>query len=80
MFVFPSLAQAEYWHDPLHEQEYRQVSVFLADINNENKVNATYKANLAKLQNFVMVKFLQDTMVQPKESEVRKTRTLLHNM
>jgi hypothetical protein len=34
--------------------------------------NSTYKENLMKLKNFVMVKFLQDTMVIPKESEVRK--------
>ena len=32
--------------------------------------NATYKANLMKLEQFVMVMFLKDTMVQPKESEV----------
>ena len=32
--------------------------------------NATYKNNLMTLKNFVMVKFLNDTMVQPKESEV----------
>ena len=32
--------------------------------------NATYKANLMKLELFAMVMFLKDTMVQPKESEV----------
>ena len=32
--------------------------------------NETYKENLMKLEQFVMVMFLQDTMVQPKESEV----------
>ena len=30
--------QAEYWHDPLQEAEYRDKSVFLADINNEKVV------------------------------------------
>lgn len=34
--VFFSIVQAEYWHDPLKEEEYRQKSVFLADINQEN--------------------------------------------
>ena len=29
------LVQAEYWHDPLNEEEYRQKSIFLADINQE---------------------------------------------
>ena len=39
LFVsFFSLVQAEYWHDPLNEEEYREKSVFLADINQE-KVN-----------------------------------------
>lgn len=68
-FVQNRLVQAEYWHDPLHEDQYVKVSVFLADINNERVKNDTYKENLMKLQNFVMVKFLQDTMVQPKDSE-----------
>ncbi|XP_052776082.1 palmitoyl-protein thioesterase 1-like isoform X2 [Mya arenaria] len=63
------LVQAEYWHDPLNEQEYAEKSVFLADINQERSVNATYKSNLLKLKNLVLVKFLQDTMVIPKESE-----------
>lgn len=29
------LVQAEYWHDPLAEAEYREKSIFLADINQE---------------------------------------------
>jgi len=33
--VTDSIVQAEYWHDPLHEDEYKQQSVFLADINQE---------------------------------------------
>lgn len=63
------LAQAEYWHDPLNEEEYRNASVFLADINQEVALNQTYKANLMKLKNFVMVKFSEDTMVDPKDTE-----------
>ncbi|XP_052255104.1 palmitoyl-protein thioesterase 1-like [Dreissena polymorpha] len=63
------LCKAEYWHDPLNEAEYQAKSVFLADINQENSVNATYKANLLKLKNLVLVQFLQDTMVIPRESE-----------
>ena len=34
-------------------------------------VNPSYKTNLMKLKNFVMVKFGKDTMVDPKESEVK---------
>ncbi|KAF8795514.1 palmitoyl-protein thioesterase 1-like [Argiope bruennichi] len=63
------LVQAEYWHDPLHEDEYKAKSIFLAEINNENVKNETYKNNLKKLENFVMVMFTEDKMVDPKESE-----------
>ena len=34
-FVQSHLVQAEYWHDPLQEDEYRDKSVFIADINQE---------------------------------------------
>jgi len=63
------LVQAEYWHDPMAEAEYKEKSIFLADINQENVVNQKYKENLMKLKNFVMVKFSEDTMVDPKETE-----------
>lgn len=33
--MLSSITQAEYWHDPLNEQEYREKSIFLADINQE---------------------------------------------
>ena len=35
-FVQKHLVQAQYWHDPLDEAEYRAKSLFLADINQEN--------------------------------------------
>ena len=34
-YVQHHLVQAEYWHDPLNEAEYREKSIFLADINQE---------------------------------------------
>lgn len=68
-FVQNHLAQAEYWHDPLNEEEYKSKSLFLADINNENIKNETYKSNLKKLSNFVMIMFSEDKMVEPKETE-----------
>ncbi|XP_070555652.1 palmitoyl-protein thioesterase 1-like [Ptychodera flava] len=68
-YVQGFLCQAEYWHDPLNEELYRNKSIFLADINQEKVVNPTYKANLQKLNKFVMVQFSEDTMVQPKISE-----------
>ncbi|XP_051892467.1 palmitoyl-protein thioesterase 1-like [Pristis pectinata] len=63
------LVQAEYWHDPLNEELYRNKSVFLADINQERGINGSYKENLMKLNKFVMVKFLKDSMVVPVDSE-----------
>lgn len=61
--------QAEYWHDPLNEDLYLANSAYIADINNARpQKNATYKANLSSLKNFVMVMFSEDTVVQPRES------------
>ena len=64
------LVQAQYWHDPLDETTYRARSRFLADINNERRPrSAEYRDNLLNLENFVMVKFTEDTVVDPKETE-----------
>lgn len=64
-----NLVQATYWHDPLHEDKYRMHSTFLADINNERSVNQTYIDNLLRLKRLVLVKFANDTIVVPKESQ-----------
>jgi palmitoyl-protein thioesterase len=45
------------------------VSVFLADINQERTFNEQYKTNLLKIRNLVLVEFLGDTVVIPRESE-----------
>ncbi|XP_067867381.1 palmitoyl-protein thioesterase 1-like [Heterodontus francisci] len=63
------LVQAEYWHDPLNEDLYRNKSIFLAEINQERGINESYKENLMKLKKFVMVKFLKDSTVDPIDSE-----------
>ncbi|CAM1296107.1 PPT1 (predicted) [Pycnogonum litorale] len=63
------LAQAQYWHDPLHPDLYRRRSRYLADINNEVVLNESYKNNLSKLKNFVLVKFNDDEEVTPRDSE-----------
>lgn len=69
-FVQGFLVQAQYWHDPLHTETYLEKSRFIAEINNEKpEKNATYAENLARLENFVMIKHNQDTMVEPRESE-----------
>jgi len=68
-FVQNILVQAQYWHDPLHFQTYVEKSLFIAEINNEKAVkNESYAVNLASLENFVMVKHNQDSMVEPRES------------
>lgn len=41
-------------------------------------MNETYKKNLMSLKTFVMVKFLQDTMVDPVDSEVCVQQCLLN--
>jgi palmitoyl-protein thioesterase len=75
------LVQAEYWHDPFNEEEYLSDCVFLPDINNEGQnKNATYKKNIESLNNFVMVKFTEDTMVQPIDSEVNLREMVLNSM
>lgn len=62
------VVQAEYWHDPKREDEYKKKSVFLADINNELRVNKTYRSNLMALDNMLLIKFNEDDMVIPRES------------
>ncbi|CEF62339.1 Palmitoyl-protein thioesterase 1 [Strongyloides ratti] len=64
-----SIVQAQYWHDPRLDDEYREKNIFLADLNNEKINNTTYKDNLLKLENMVLVKFSRDEMVVPKDSE-----------
>lgn len=64
------LVQAQYWQDPLDHDLYVEKSQFIAEINNEKpEKNMTYAHNLAQLENFVMIKHNQDSMVEPRESE-----------
>lgn len=60
-----TIAQATFWHDPFHEETYRRRSTFLADINNERKVNLNYIKRLQNLNKFVMVKFTRDKIITP---------------
>ena len=59
------------WHDALNPYLWSLKNQFIAVINNENplKFNSTYKDNLSKLENFVMVQFDEDSVVQPIESQ-----------
>jgi len=71
--VYTSVAQqtcmpCQYWHDPLHENDYRKKSAYLADINNERVKNRSYIDNLTKLKMLVLVTHKQDGVVIPRES------------
>lgn len=69
-YIQNNIMQAQYWHDPLNEDGYKKYNIFLPDINNEgSEKNRTYKANIMSLQRFAMVKFTNDSMVQPTESQ-----------
>jgi palmitoyl-protein thioesterase len=70
-FVQARLVPAQYYRSPNAEEyeKYLQYSNFLADINNERVLkNKTYVENMAKLENFVMYMFEDDTTVIPKET------------
>ncbi|OBT91255.1 hypothetical protein VE02_00330 [Pseudogymnoascus sp. 03VT05] len=68
-FTQSRLVPAQYFRDPEDMESYLENSNFLADINNEREVkNEGYKANLRKLENFVMYLFDEDVTVVPKES------------
>ncbi|XP_021193288.2 palmitoyl-protein thioesterase 1 [Helicoverpa armigera] len=68
-WVQNALVQATYWHDPLDDETYIHKSIFLSDINNEIMANKTYIQNLNNLDHLVLVKFDNDTIVQPRETE-----------
>lgn len=68
-WVQEALVQATYWHDPLDEELYKNESSFLSDINNERTINQLYINRLQSLENFVLIKFEGDTVVEPPETE-----------
>ena len=62
----------QYWHDPIHADQYVEKSQFIAEINNEREVkNLTYAENLVKLENFVMVKFADVSLKKFRENKIR---------
>lgn len=63
------IAPAQYWHDPLTPEKYKEGSHFLAEINNAKSTkHAAYRNSLARLDNFVMILWKNDTFVKPRES------------
>lgn len=68
-YVQSHLVPAQYFRDPQELDKYLEGSNFLADINNERVLkNEKYAENIAKLDNFVMYMFEDDTVVIPKET------------
>lgn len=60
---------AQYFRDPYEYQKYLDHSHFLADVNNEaGGFNASYVENLSNINKFVLVAFLKDQTVVPKNS------------
>lgn len=48
-WVQDNLVQAQYWHDPLNEEIYRNYSTFIAEINNEKVILNIH--NFSKVRN-----------------------------
>ena len=61
-WVQDKLVQAQYWHDPLNNEEYRAKSLFIGEFNNDkDEKNSEYKENLLKVRlifKVIYVKYL----------------------
>merc|ERR1711907_429794 len=69
-FVQSFVAPSNYWHDSVDRQKCLAGCRSLPDLNNALKSkNATYKARIESLDDFVMVQFTEDTVVFPRDSE-----------
>ena len=65
-FILDLIAPAQYWHDPLQAEKFREMSKYLAIINNDQyQKNDTIKENLTQLENFVMIQWKNDTFIKP---------------
>ena len=63
------ITPAQYWHDPFNRTAFITGSTYLADINNErDEKNESYRSNLVKLENMVLVKWTDDTTIIPNTS------------
>lgn len=62
---------AQYFRDPRQYDKYLEHSNLLADINNEREdINSTYTERFSEINKLVLVSFLQDTTVVPKQSSM----------
>ena len=67
-FFQKHLAQANYWQDALDEEKYQTRNTWLPGVNG-HPFDANQKIRLTSLHKFVMLRFLNDTMVVPSISE-----------
>jgi len=65
------LFQIDYFRDPMrvNTTAFRQHSQLAAWNNEGDAYNATYKENFGKVERFIMIKALKDSMVYPNEGE-----------
>ena len=69
VFNLDLIAPAQYWHDPFNHTEFLNGSIYLADINNEREEKRDeYRENLLRLENFVMVRWRDETTIIPAAS------------
>ncbi|WFD34977.1 hypothetical protein MCUN1_001823 [Malassezia cuniculi] len=64
---------AQYFRDTRSKERFEQYlakNSFIRDINNEGTMNETYRANMLKLNKFVMAVFDRDTTVVPRNSSI----------
>uniref|UniRef100_A0A6B2LC86 Palmitoyl-protein thioesterase 1 n=1 Tax=Arcella intermedia TaxID=1963864 RepID=A0A6B2LC86_9EUKA len=67
--VQQSVTFAQYWRDPYDLPVYLEVSLYLADLNNERPAkNETYKQNIISLNNMVLLYTTVDDTVLPGRS------------
>jgi len=68
--IFQStISFAAYWKDPFNYADYLKYSIYLADINNEQPTkNATYKSNLLKLNQMLLIYSSTENIVIPAQS------------
>ena len=65
-YLSEHIAPAQYWHDPINVETYRDVSKYLALINNEENMHkSSLQSDLSELSNFVMAAWRNETFIKP---------------
>ena len=68
-YLIDNLAPASYWKYRYHYDRFLKNNVYLKDLNNEGEVkNEEYKKRILNLNQILLIKGKQDTVIAPKES------------